>query len=133
MYEVEVYPLTGTLLPRYQRRQLPSILAAKEAHAQVAAFATRSHNKPTDIDTWHRRLGHVGYSVIERMGGEQVGKGINVTTYEKGQGLVRTALWANIPDGLSMTTQPGNLKSWRGSILICGDRPVLNLTGGSSS
>ena len=86
MYEVEVYPPTGPLLPKHQNRPLPSTSAAKEAHARVVVFATHSHNKPADIDTWHRRLGHVGYSVIERMGREQVVKGMDVTTYEKGQG-----------------------------------------------
>lgn len=33
----------------------------------VAVYATRSHIKPTDIDTWHRRLGHVAYPTIEQM------------------------------------------------------------------
>jgi hypothetical protein len=61
-------------------------MAAKEAHARVLVFATHSHSRPTDIDTWHRRLGHVGYSVVERMGHERVVKGMDVTNYEKGQG-----------------------------------------------
>ena len=53
---------------------------------------TRSHNKPTNIDTWHRRLGHASYSMIERMGCEQVVKGMEVTTYEKGQGLCKDCI-----------------------------------------
>lgn len=86
MYEVEVYPPSGPIHQKHQDKPLPSTMSAKEAHARVLVFATRSHDKLTDIDTWHRRLGHVGYSVIERMGREQVVKGMNVTTYEKGQG-----------------------------------------------
>jgi hypothetical protein len=50
MYEVEVYPPTGPLLPKHQNRPLPSTSAAKEAHARVVVFATRSHNKPADRD-----------------------------------------------------------------------------------
>jgi hypothetical protein len=86
MYEVEVYPPTGLLLPKHQKKPLSSTSAAKEAHAWALAFATRSHNKPADIETWHRRLGRIGYSMIECMGHEQVVKGMDVTTYEKGQG-----------------------------------------------
>jgi hypothetical protein len=89
MYEIEVYSPTGPIRPKNQNKPIviPSIIAAKDAHARVLVFATRSHNKPTDIDTWHRRLGHVGYSIIEHMGHEQVVKGMEVTTYKKGQGL----------------------------------------------
>jgi hypothetical protein len=87
MYEVEIYPPTGPIHQKNQTKPSPSIVAAKEAHKRVLVFATRSHNKPTDIDTWHRRLGHVGYSVIERMGREQLVKGMDVTTYEQSQGM----------------------------------------------
>ena len=86
MYEVEILPPIGPLQLKPQNKSAISTTAAREAHARVLVFATRSHNKPADIDTWHRRLGHVGYSVIERMGRERVVKGMDVTTYEKGQG-----------------------------------------------
>jgi GAG-pre-integrase domain len=86
MYQVVVYPPTGPLQPKAQNKSLPSTIAAKEAHARVLVFATQFHNKPTDIDTWHCRLGHFGYSIIEHMGHEQVVKGMDVTTYKKGQG-----------------------------------------------
>ena len=86
MYEVEVYSPTGPLHQKRGDRPSPPMTAAREAHSRVLVFAMRSHNKPTDIDTWHRRLGHVGYSVIEHMGHKQIVKGMNITTYEKGQG-----------------------------------------------
>jgi Integrase core domain/GAG-pre-integrase domain len=86
MYKVEIYPPAGLLQQKCESEPLPSITAAKEAHARVLVFATCSHSRPTDIDTWHRRLGHVGYSVVEWMGRERVIKGMDVTTYEKGQG-----------------------------------------------
>ena len=87
MYEVDVYPLTGLLNQKHHNKPLSSTAAAKEVHARVLVFATQSHNKPTNIDTWHWNLGHASYSVIECMGCEQVVKGMEVTTYEKGQGL----------------------------------------------
>ena len=86
MYEVEVYPPNGPIHQK-QEKPIPSITSTREAHARVLVFATCSHDKPTDIDTWHRRLGHVSYSVIEQMGCKEVVKGMSVTTYEKGQGL----------------------------------------------
>jgi hypothetical protein len=64
MYKVEIYPPAGPLQQKHESEPLPSITAAKEAHARVLVFATCSHSRPTDIDTWHRRLGHVGYSVV---------------------------------------------------------------------
>ena len=92
MYEVDVYPLTGLLNQKHHNRPLSSTAVTKEAHARVLVFATRSHNKPTNIDTWHRRLGHASYSMIKRMGHEQVIKGMEVTTYEKGQGLCKDCI-----------------------------------------
>lgn len=86
MYEVEVYSLTGPLHQKYQSKSLPSTMATREAQTRVLVFATRSHNKLADIDTWHRRLSHVGYSVIERMGHEQMVQGMDITTYQIGQG-----------------------------------------------
>ena len=88
MYEVEIYPPSGPLQQlKHQSKSPPSTTAAKEAHMRVFAFSTQSHNKPTDIDTWHQRFGHVSYSVIERMGHEQVVRGMDVTSYKKGPGL----------------------------------------------
>ena len=92
MYEVDVYPLTRPLNQKHHNKPLSSRAAAKEAHARVLVSATRSHNKPTNIDTWHQRLGHASYSMIERMGCEQVIKEMEVTTYEKGQGLCKDCI-----------------------------------------
>lgn len=92
MYKVEVHPPTGTLHQRGQNKPLPSATATKEAHAKVLAFTTRSHDKPTDIDTWHQRLGHVSYSMIECMGCKQVVKGMNITTCEKRQGSCKDCI-----------------------------------------
>ena len=86
MYEVEVFPPTGPLHQKQGDRFQPPTTATREAHTRVLVFATHSHNKPTNIDTWHQRLGHIGYSMIECMAHEQVVKGMDVTTYEKGQG-----------------------------------------------
>ena len=86
MYEVEVYPPTRPLQQKHEGKPLSSTTAAEEAHARVLVFATHSHSRPTDIDTWHRRLNHVGYSVVEHMGHKQVVKEMDVTTYEKGPG-----------------------------------------------
>ena len=87
MYEVDIYPPIGPLNQKHHNKPLSYTAAAKEPHARVLVFATWSHNKHTNIDTWHQRLGHASYSMIEHMGREQVIKGMEVTTYEKGQGL----------------------------------------------
>jgi hypothetical protein len=84
MYEVEVFTPTGPL--NAMNSKPPLIAAAKDAHARVLAFATRSHTKPTDIDTWHRRLGHVGYTTIEHMGRGTAVRGMDITTYDRGPG-----------------------------------------------
>ena len=80
MYEVEVYTPTGPIHQKHKRKVLPSTIAAREAYARVLVFATHSHNKPVDINTWHQRLGYASYSVIKCMGCKQVVKGMDMTT-----------------------------------------------------
>ena len=53
MYEVEVHAPTGPIHQKHERKALSSTIATREAHARVLMFATHSHNKPVDIDTWH--------------------------------------------------------------------------------
>jgi len=87
MYEVDVFPMTG---PTAQKGNAPAtfVPAAQVAHSNVMAFATKSHDRPTDIDTWHRRLGHVGYSIIERMAvTKDLVDGMSVTTLKRGPGM----------------------------------------------
>ncbi|KAJ3832479.1 hypothetical protein F5878DRAFT_548102, partial [Lentinula raphanica] len=45
----------------------------------VAALA-RSLDKPTDIETWHRRLSHAGLSRIDLMLKKNLVDGLNVTS-----------------------------------------------------
>lgn len=84
MYEVDLLPPTGDV----STKDLPtSIKATIAAAVRVSVFATHSHNKPTNIDTWHRRLGHVGYSTIEKMVNDTLVDGLDVTTMQKGPGM----------------------------------------------
>jgi Integrase core domain/GAG-pre-integrase domain len=121
MYEVEVYLSTGQLHQKDQSKPLPSsTVAAREAHARVTVIATHSHDKLTNIDTWHQRLGHVGYSVIEHMGHEQIVKGMNITTYEKGQGSWKDCIMGN------HTRWPSDNPTWETEIL---ERVYIDLWG----
>jgi GAG-pre-integrase domain len=109
-YEVDIFPLTGPLHQKDHSKGLSSTTATRKVHARVLVFATRSHNKLTNINTWHWRLDHVGYSVIKCMGHEQVVKGIDVTTYEKGQGSCKDCIMGKhtrrpFNDNLSQETE----------------------------
>jgi hypothetical protein len=84
MYKVEIYPPTGPINQQTQQELLPSATDAKSAQSKVLAFTTRSHNRPANIDTWHRRLGHVGYPHMTKL-----------------RVHVKTASWANKLDVLS--------------------------------
>jgi len=84
MYEVDVYPTTGSI--PLKLNALPDLPAAQATYSSVKAFATHSHNRPSMIDTWHCRLGHAGYGVIERMSKWNLVDGMSVTTYEQGPG-----------------------------------------------
>ncbi|RDB21876.1 Retrovirus-related Pol polyprotein from transposon TNT 1-94 [Hypsizygus marmoreus] len=44
-----------------------------------AALSARSNTRPTDIETWHRRLGHVGESILQTMIRGNLVEGLDVT------------------------------------------------------
>ena len=81
MYEVELYSPT-----RHIDNKPLSLLAAKtvtaalEARTAVLAFATHSLDKPTDINTWHQRLGHPSYNMVESMYRKGTVEGLNIMT-----------------------------------------------------
>src|SRR6202044_462694 len=88
MYEIDLFPPTGHInmgLPHSPAAG--TITAACEARTTVLAFATHSLNKPADIDTWHRRLGHPSYDTVERMGRKEIVGGMDVTTFSRQPGL----------------------------------------------
>ena len=65
MYEMDMVPVMGPITIKLDTavpRDTDQAITAKNI---VTAYATRSHTKATDIDTWHRHLGHIGYQVIE--------------------------------------------------------------------
>ena len=64
MYEVEAHSPDNPMVPAQTPISVNCAIAAKNT---VAIYATHSHTRPTDIDTWHRHLGHINYQVIERM------------------------------------------------------------------
>ena len=84
MYEVNIYPTTGSI--PLKPNALPDLPAAQATYSSVKAFAMCSHNCPSTIDTWHRRLSHAGYGVVERMSKWNLVDGMSVTTYKQGPG-----------------------------------------------
>lgn len=46
------------------------------------ALAARSQNKPTDLETWHRRLGHIGEDAIKSLNSQSLVEGLIITTKE---------------------------------------------------
>ncbi|KAF5374432.1 hypothetical protein D9615_009058 [Tricholomella constricta] len=44
-----------------------------------SAMSARSLTRPVDLETWHRRLGHVGESILRQMIKEEVVTGLDVT------------------------------------------------------
>ena len=78
MYEVEAHSLDNPTVPVQTPISVNCTIAAKNT---VAVYATRSHTKLTDIDTWHRHLGHVNYQVIGRMHRDAIVQGLDITTH----------------------------------------------------
>jgi hypothetical protein len=46
------------------------------------ALAARSHNRPTDLETWHCRLGHVGEDAIKLLNSKSLVDGLVITSKE---------------------------------------------------
>ena len=79
MYEVKLFPPTGHI----DVRSFPTLAGgamASQARATILAFASHSLNKPTDADTWHWRLGHPSYDIVEQMFQKEIIKGLSITT-----------------------------------------------------
>ncbi|RDB17165.1 Retrovirus-related Pol polyprotein from transposon TNT 1-94 [Hypsizygus marmoreus] len=90
MYKVELHPPIGPITPRAQPTAIAlTVAAATIASDAASAFAaTRtSHTRPTDIDTWHRRLGHIGYASILKMVKGELVDGLDVTSLKQGLGM----------------------------------------------
>ena len=64
MYEVEAHSPDNSTVPVQTPISVNCAIAAKNT---IAIYATHSHTKLTDIDTWHHCLGHVNYQVIRQM------------------------------------------------------------------
>ncbi|KAF7333549.1 Retrotransposon Ty1-copia subclass [Mycena sanguinolenta] len=45
----------------------------------IAAVAGRARNQPTDLETWHRQLGHCDVRVVERMADKSLVDGLRIT------------------------------------------------------
>ena len=65
MYKLNVFSPTGPLPHDVMSPPDMSAKISMAFDAQVRILATKSHNKLTDIDTWHRHLGHVNYDTIQ--------------------------------------------------------------------
>jgi len=80
MYEMDIVPATVPITAKLDianPRNIDQVLMAKNT---VTTYATRSHTKATDINTWHQRLGHIGYQAIEQMYQGKVVDGLDITT-----------------------------------------------------
>ena len=65
MYKLNIFPPTSPLPHDVTQPPDMSEKISAALNTQVKALATKSHNKPTNIDTWHHRLGHVNYDTIQ--------------------------------------------------------------------
>ena len=54
---------------------------------EPVAMPARSHEHPTNIDLWHRRLAHTGVSLIENMAKKKLVDGLQVTSEERLPGM----------------------------------------------
>ena len=79
MYEVELFPPTGQIDSK-SLHTTETVSAASKARAMVIALAMHSLNKPTDANTWHQRLGHPSYDMVERMHRKGIVEGLSITT-----------------------------------------------------
>ena len=84
MYEIELYASTG---PIHARPSPPAtsttVNAATDAARTVIVCATHSHNKATDAEGWHQRLGHPSYNIVEQMHRKNVVDRLEVTTFKR--------------------------------------------------
>ena len=65
MYKLNVFSPTGPLPHDAMSPPDTSAKISMALDAQVKILATKSHNKPTNIDTWHRCQGHVNYDTVQ--------------------------------------------------------------------
>ena len=80
MYEMDIVLATGSITAKLDTADLRNIDQALMAKNMVTTYATRSHTKATDINTWHRHLGHISYQAIEQMYQGKVVDGLDITT-----------------------------------------------------
>ena len=92
MYKLSIFPPTGPLPhdvtqpPDISRNFFPIL------NTQVKVLATKSHNKPTNIDTWHHCLGHVSYNTIQWMSKGNTIQGMHITNPIPCPGNVMTVI-----------------------------------------
>ena len=60
----------------------------------MSAFSACSHNRPTDLATWHRRLGHVGMGSIKTLLSKHLVDGLDVMS-KKIAGMCEDCILAN--------------------------------------
>ena len=75
---VEAHSPDNSTVPVQTPISMNCAIAAKNT---VAVYPTRSHTKPTDIDTWHHHLGHVNYQVTGQMHCDVIVQGLDITTH----------------------------------------------------
>ena len=93
MYKIEPFLPTGNVKVISTPNSVTNMIAAAcEARATVVAFATHSLSKLTDADTWHQRLGHLSYNIVERMHKKEIVEGLEITTLTCQPGLCKDCI-----------------------------------------
>ena len=80
MYEMDMVPAIGPITTMSDIAEPKNTDQAITVKNIVTAYAIRSHTNATDVDTWHRCLGHIGYHAVERMYRDKVVDGLDITT-----------------------------------------------------
>lgn len=74
----------GQIASETGRRKLyqVDVVDKKDSGDVVAAIAGRDRNQPTDLETWHPRLGHADVRVIKRMAQQELVDGLKIVNTE---------------------------------------------------
>jgi hypothetical protein len=60
--------------------RVPEVVPLHLHSPTMFALSARSHNCPTDLSAWHRRLGHVGMDAIKTLMSKKLVDGLIVTS-----------------------------------------------------
>ncbi|KAJ7734115.1 hypothetical protein B0H16DRAFT_1327775, partial [Mycena metata] len=74
----------GKIAQRIGRRRLyqVDVVDGLDGGDVVAAIAGRDRNQPTDLESWHSRLGHADVRVIKRMAAQKLVDGLKIVSSE---------------------------------------------------